>query len=56
MCKISFGKDPAMVQDYNEYYPHKELKMKSPREYMRSQPKLELGPVKQGVTPTAKKA
>jgi transposase InsO family protein len=39
-------KIPFWFQDYNEYHPHKGLKMKSPREYRRSQLKLELCPGK----------
>lgn len=39
-------KIPEWFQDYNEYHPHKGLKMKSPREYRRSQLKLETCPAK----------
>jgi putative transposase len=39
-------KIPRWFRDYNEYHPHKGLKMKSPREYRRSQLKLEPCPVK----------
>jgi transposase InsO family protein len=27
---------PSWFEDYNEYHPHKGLKMRSPREYRRS--------------------
>ena len=36
---------PVWFEDYNEYHPHKGLKMKSPREYRRSLAKLERCPV-----------
>ena len=36
---------PSWFEDYNEYHPHKGLKMKSPREYRRSIAKLEGCPV-----------
>ncbi len=36
---------PSWFEDYNEYHPHKGLKMRSPREYRRSLPKLEGCPV-----------
>jgi transposase InsO family protein len=36
---------PSWFEDYNEYHPHKGLKMKSPREYRRSLAKLEGCPV-----------
>ena len=39
-------KIPEWLQDYNEYHPHKGLKMKSPMEYRRNQLKLEPCPVK----------
>jgi putative transposase len=38
-------KIPGWFQDYNEYHPHKGLKMKSPSEYRRNQLKLEHCPV-----------
>lgn len=36
---------PSWFEDYNEYHPHKGLKMRSPREYRRSMAKLEGCPV-----------
>jgi transposase InsO family protein len=36
---------PSWFEDYNEYHPHKGLKMRSPREYRRSENKLEGCPV-----------
>jgi transposase InsO family protein len=36
---------PLWFEDYNEYHPHKGLKMKSPREYRRALAKLEGYPV-----------
>jgi len=36
---------PEWFRDYNEYHPHKGLKMQSPREYRRNQRKLEQCPV-----------
>lgn len=36
---------PSWFEDYNEYHPHKGLKMRSPREYRRSLPTLEGCPV-----------
>jgi putative transposase len=44
-AKTVLEKIPEWFQDYNEYHPHKGLKMKSPREYRRSQLNLELCPV-----------
>jgi transposase InsO family protein len=35
----------SWFEDYNEYHPHKGLKMRSPREYRRSVSKLEGCPV-----------
>lgn len=45
-AKSVLEKIPEWFQDYNEYHPHKGLNMKSPREYRRSQVKLEPCPVK----------
>ena len=39
-------KIPEWFQDYNEFHPHKGLKMKSPREYRRNQLKLDECPEK----------
>lgn len=36
---------PSWFEDYNEYHPHKGLKMRSPREYRRELTKLEGCPV-----------
>jgi putative transposase len=36
---------PSWFEDYNEYHPHKGLKMRSPREYRRSSAKIEGCPV-----------
>jgi len=36
---------PKWFEDYNEYHPHKGLKMKSPREYRRATAKLEECPI-----------
>ena len=36
---------PKWFEDYNEYHPHKSLKMKSPREFRRLTAKLEACPV-----------
>jgi putative transposase len=36
---------PKWFEDYNEYHPHKGLKMRSPRQYRRNQIKLERCPV-----------
>jgi transposase InsO family protein len=36
---------PLWFEDYNEYHPHKGLKMMSPREYRRSLAKIEGCPV-----------
>lgn len=36
---------PLWFEDYNEYHPHKGLKMLSPREYRRKEAKLETCPV-----------
>ena len=36
-AKMVLEKIPEWLQDYNEYHPHKELKMKSPLEYRRNQ-------------------
>lgn len=44
-AKTVLEKIPRWFQDYNEYHPHKGLKMKSPREYRRDQLKLENCPV-----------
>lgn len=35
---------PGWFEDYNEYHPHKGLKMRSPREHRRVLSKLELKP------------
>jgi len=35
---------PRWFEDYNEYHPHKGLKMRSPRQYRRNQIKLEVCP------------
>ncbi len=50
-AKSVLEKIPEWFQDYNECHPHKGMKMKSPREYRRSQLKLEQCPVKTGATP-----
>jgi putative transposase len=44
-AKTVLKKIPGWFQDYNEYHPHKGLKMQSPREYRRNQLKLEPCPV-----------
>ena len=44
-AKTVLEKIPGWFQDYNEYHPHKGLKMQSPREYRRNQIKLEPCPV-----------
>lgn len=44
-AKTVLEKIPGWFQDYNEYHPHKGLKMQSPREYRRNQLKLEPCPV-----------
>lgn len=36
---------PAWFEDYNGYHPHKGLKMRSPREFRRSENNLEACPV-----------
>jgi len=45
-AKTVLEKIPKWFQDYNEYHPHKGLKMKSPSEYRRYQLKLEPCPAK----------
>ena len=45
-AKTVLEKIPRWLQDYNEYHPHKGLKMKSPSEYRRNQLKFEPCPVK----------
>lgn len=44
-AKTVLEKIPGWFQDYNEYHPHKGLKMQSPREYRRNQLKCEPCPV-----------
>ncbi len=44
-ARIVIEQLPSWFEDYNEYHPHKGLKMRSPREYRRSFSKLEGCPV-----------
>ena len=44
-AKTILEKIPEWFQDYDEYHPHKGLKMQSPRQVGRKQPKFEKCPV-----------